>query len=149
MSNRVARLKIITVLYTVMIFLAIIWGGYVRGLGAGLGCGEDWPLCNGYLIPPNLFTDFFVFMEYFHRIIAFLTGWIALGATIYILLYFRHDRKILLSLLLVDALLFTQIMIGMLVVSTRLDPVLSATHLAFATATFGASIILTSFAFRK
>jgi heme A synthase len=31
--------------------LVIVWGAYVRATGAGAGCGEHWPLCNGEVIP--------------------------------------------------------------------------------------------------
>ena len=48
-------------------FLLIVLGGIVRVTGSGLGCGDDWPLCNGRLIPPmNLET----FIEYAHRLAA-------------------------------------------------------------------------------
>ncbi len=144
--NRVAVAKGLALLYTSMIFLAIAWGGYVRAMGAGLGCGPDWPLCNGYLIPPDLFTDINVFLEYFHRIIAFFTGWIALGATLYIFKEFRDNRKMILSIAVTDALLLIQIFLGMLVVNQHLNQILSATHLAIATLTFGASIFMTSVA---
>lgn len=129
-------------LYTIMIFLAISWGGYVRAMGAGLGCGPDWPLCNGYILPPNLFTDIAVFLEYFHRIIAFTTGIVAFASTIFIIKYFSGYRKVLYTLALTDALLIAQILLGMFVVFLHLDPILSATHLTLATLTFGVSILL-------
>jgi len=140
--NKVKVAKGLALLYTSMIFLAIAWGGYVRAMGAGLGCGPDWPLCNGYIVPPNLFTDLDVFLEYFHRIIAFTTGLIALTATVYIIKEFRDNKKMVLTLALTDALLLIQIFIGMLVVNQYLNQILSATHLATATLTFGASILM-------
>ncbi len=149
MSGGTRTLKILTLTYAGMIFLAIAWGGYVRAYGAGMGCGPDWPLCNGYIIPPDLFTDMRVFLEYFHRIIAFLTGWVALGATIYILARYRHDKPLLLALIAVDTLLLIQITIGMYVVATHLDPFLSATHLAVASATFAASVVLATLSMRR
>ncbi len=136
--------KILTLLYSIMIFLAIAWGGYVRAMGAGLGCGPDWPLCNGYLIPPNLFTDIQVFLEYFHRIIAMLTGLIALIATITVLKVYRDSNLAKLAILATDALLLIQIILGMFVVNTHLNQFLSATHLAIATLTFGISVLTVS-----
>ncbi len=29
----------------------IVWGGFVRASGSGAGCGNNWPLCNGEVIP--------------------------------------------------------------------------------------------------
>ena len=133
--------KKLGILYTIMIFLAISWGGYVRAMGAGLGCGPDWPLCNGYVIPPDLFTDLQVFLEYFHRVIAFTTGIVAFVSTIFIFRYFSGYKKVIYTLALTDILLIAQILLGMLVVFLHLDPILSATHLTLATLTFGVSIL--------
>src|SRR5690606_17293697 len=38
------RLAIFTAIY---IYLLIVCGGTVRITGSGMGCGDDWPLCNG------------------------------------------------------------------------------------------------------
>ncbi|MCS7257509.1 MAG: COX15/CtaA family protein, partial [Thermomicrobium sp.] len=48
-------------------FLLIVVGGTVRVSGAGLGCGPEWPLCNGRLIPG---WDLLAWIEYVHRLIA-------------------------------------------------------------------------------
>jgi heme A synthase len=43
----------------------VLWGAYVRATGAGAGCGNRWPLCNGSVIPvsPTLNT----IIEFTHR----------------------------------------------------------------------------------
>ena len=141
--------KSLVLLYSIMIFTAIAWGGYVRAMGAGLGCGPDWPLCNGYVIPPNLFSDVQVFLEYFHRIIAMFTGLIALIATITVIKEFKGDKQVILALAATDILLIIQILLGMYVVNTHLNQFLSATHLAIATLTFGVSVLTTSMIYRS
>ena len=45
----------------------IVLGGVVRVTGSGMGCGDDWPLCNGELIPT---FDLPTSIEYGHRIVA-------------------------------------------------------------------------------
>src|SRR5437762_635052 len=47
--------------------LLIPLGATVRITGAGLGCGEHWPLCNGRLLPP---LDLPTMIEYGHRLAA-------------------------------------------------------------------------------
>ena len=47
--RRFARLAAFSAVYT---YLLIVFGGIVRITGSGLGCGDDWPLCNGQLLPP-------------------------------------------------------------------------------------------------
>lgn len=43
----------------------VLWGAYVRAAGAGAGCGNHWPLCNGEVVPlsPGLNT----LIEFTHR----------------------------------------------------------------------------------
>src|SRR3989304_4179693 len=54
------------------IFFLMVFGGYVKAIGAGLAC-PDWPLCHGQLIPTSYVNAsfFWVAVEYFHRIMAF------------------------------------------------------------------------------
>jgi cytochrome c oxidase assembly protein subunit 15 len=57
--------------------LVILWGAVVRITGAGAGCGDSWPLCNGVVVPqsPALQTV----IEFGHRVTSSLSGVLALG----------------------------------------------------------------------
>src|SRR4030095_10851714 len=46
--RRLARFAWAVLAYNVAV---IAWGAYVRATGAGAGCGNHWPLCNGQVIP--------------------------------------------------------------------------------------------------
>lgn len=56
--------------------LVILWGAVVSATGSGAGCGENWPLCNGAVVPAAERTD--TVIEYTHR----LTSGLALLAVI-------------------------------------------------------------------
>jgi heme A synthase len=51
----------------VVTYLLVTLGGIVRITGSGMGCGDDWPLCNGALVPV---MDLPTFIEYSHRLVA-------------------------------------------------------------------------------
>lgn len=43
----------------------ILWGAYVRVSGSGAGCGKEWPICKGKLVPTM--TSLETLIEYAHR----------------------------------------------------------------------------------
>src|SRR2546430_10144251 len=49
-------------------YLLIVLGAVVRITGSGLGCGNNWPLCNGRLFPP--LDDIGTVIEWSHRLVA-------------------------------------------------------------------------------
>jgi len=53
-------------------YLLIILGAIVRITGSGMECGEDWPLCNGRLLPP--LDDLGTLIEWNHRLFAALVS---------------------------------------------------------------------------
>jgi len=68
--------------------LVIVWGAYVRATGAGAGCGDHWPLCNGAVVPraPGVETV----VEFTHR----ATSGVALLLVVALVVWaFRAYRK--------------------------------------------------------
>ncbi|HEX7939567.1 MAG TPA: COX15/CtaA family protein [Gemmatimonadaceae bacterium] len=61
------RLSVAAVTVT---YLQLMLGGVVRISGSGMGCGDNWPKCNGSWIPP--FTQPTVMIEWTHRLMALL-----------------------------------------------------------------------------
>jgi len=77
-SRRFTRYAWSVVLF---LLLVILWGAWVRISGAGAGCGNHWPTCNGQVLPiaPNTKT----LIEFTHRLtsglclpmVLFMLGW--------------------------------------------------------------------------
>lgn len=72
-ARRAGLLALIAAAYT---YALVVFGGIVRITGSGLGCGEDWPKCNGHWIPPFTFETL---IEYTHRLLAAGIGFVVLG----------------------------------------------------------------------
>lgn len=56
-------------------FVLILLGVYTGATGSGLACSAQWPLCDNGLLPQSLPS----FIEWLHRLIAMLVGFMILG----------------------------------------------------------------------
>ncbi len=50
-------------------------GVYTAATGSGLACSQQWPLCDNGLLPQTLPS----FIEWFHRLVAMVTGFVIVG----------------------------------------------------------------------
>src|SRR5215469_984700 len=65
-------------------FVAVIlWGGLVRATGAGAGCGNHWPLCNGTVLQHSANAS--TIIEFTHRITSGISFFSAVGLLIWTL----------------------------------------------------------------
>lgn len=63
----------------------VAWGAYVRATGSGAGCGSNWPLCNGQVIPRA--EEVATLIEFSHRV----TSGIALLLVVAMLVWARRS----------------------------------------------------------
>ncbi len=117
-------------------YLLIVLGGVVRITGSGMGCGNDWPLCNGRIIPP--LGDTATLIEWSHRVVA--GGLSALVVAVAVLAYLRRNetpgpRGTPLPLALwAVGLLIIQVLLGAVTVWLELPPSAVILHLGTAMA---------------
>ena len=109
----------------------IVIGGSTRVMEAGLAC-PDWPLCYGSLLPGKQ-MNMQVFLEWFHRVDAFLIG-LALLALNFIVVLRRSflPHWLLWCTLTALFLVATQAALGALTVTSLLAPTSVTAHLGTA-----------------
>jgi protoheme IX farnesyltransferase len=105
------RLAMIATGFTVGL---IALGGYVRITGAGMGCSDHWPLCNGRLLP-NL-ADRLEVLEWSHRWVAVMVSGAVAGLAGVALRRHRHDAWLRTPAVLAGVLLVLQVLLGALTV---------------------------------
>jgi len=121
----IKRLSFLTIILT---YALIVFGGYVASSESGMGCGPEWPLCNGSVIPV-LQGD--TLIEFAHRVIG------AVLFVITILLFLKVMRlskeKIIRSVAWgMLFLLIIQVFLGAVVVILDLPAIIVSAHLIIA-----------------
>ena len=119
------KLSKILLALVLLTYLLIVWGGVVRGSGSGLGC-PDWPLCHGQWIPPFR-QD--VLIEYTHRLLASMVGFLTLGLSIFIWIKKELRQRFGKKCGVILALLFVQVLLGGVTVKSELHPYIVTVHL--------------------
>lgn len=94
---------------TGLTFALILLGVYTGAVGAGLTCAGRWPFCDGWLgLFPANWTSF---IEWFHRLVAMITGFLILGTT-YAAWRHDHERRIVVATVVATVVLPVQILLG-------------------------------------
>ncbi len=109
----------------------IVFGAVVRVTDSGMGCGTDWPLCNGAVFPP--LENITAWIEWLHRLFALLIGFFGLAMLIAAWRQYRHSDRRVLHMAAAAAILFiVQSALGAIVVFLELPPTFVTLHLGVA-----------------
>ena len=134
--TRFQKLAIATVVTTVLL---VTVGVIVRATGSGMGC-PDWPLCYGQVIPP--LDDYKAWLEWIHRTIAAVIGFLILGLAFLAWRDHRDRASILWPTLATVALVGFQAWLGRETVRLNNSGESVTAHLAAAMALLGLLIFV-------
>lgn len=105
-----------------LLFSVMMLGVYISASHQGLSC-PDWPLCpNGFDLPSEKY-----FFEHVHRMMVVITASLIFSTAVYSARKIKPARK---TAIIAAIVVCVQMVFGMLVVTTRLEPLLAATHLS-------------------
>jgi cytochrome c oxidase assembly protein subunit 15 len=137
------RLRRLVAASFVLTGVLMVLGVYTAAAGAGLTCAGRWPFCDGYLgLFPATWSSF---IEWFHRLVAMVTGFLILGTTL--LAWLEGVRRSTRVALAVSTILLpTQIILGALTVATYRWAVLTA-HFVTASIIFSGVALAAAWAF--
>jgi len=138
--------------FTTALTLSLITlGVYTSATGSGLACEAQWPLCSDQLVPALAINPDFI--EWFHRVVAMITGFFILGTAGWA--WRLGDRSAKLTATLAVVLLPLQISIGAVTVTIGglipggYSPPTHAAHLLVALTIFTLLTLTTLFAYRN
>lgn len=137
------RLGLLAAFAAAYTYLLVVFGGIVRITGSGLGCGDDWPRCNGEWIPAFTVETL---IEYTHRLLAAGIGVVVLAVVGYAFLRRRDPGMrgrdgLLRPSALAAVLVVVQALLGAVTVRLELPAAVTVAH--FVTAMVFAATLIT------
>ena len=130
----------------ISVFAMLVLGGVVRVTESGLGCGDDWPLCDGRWLPA-LRSD--AIIEYAHRVAAsFLVGPLIAATFIGAWARYRKEPWVLWPATAALVLVIVQALLGAVTVTTELAGHVVLTHLAVAEITMACCVLVLVMSYR-
>jgi heme A synthase len=117
----------------VLLYSVMLIGVYISASNVGLFCTE-WPLCpNGFNFPSPKY-----FFEHYHRVLVVITGVFIYATAAYVIKNARITRKYAIASSIIISF---QILLGMLVVNTKLQSLIVAIHLSTGVLLFGMTLM--------
>ena len=139
MAVKLTAFKGLSLATVVAVYILIVLGGVVSSTGSGLAC-PDWPLCQGQVIPGLTIS---VIIELAHRVWTIVVTVLVVATMLVAWGKYRWPSRITKFSTLTFALLFGQIILGMITVNTRTLPMAVTSHLALATLVFASALTTT------
>lgn len=122
----------------IMTYALIVLGGIVRISGSGLGCGNEWPLCHGRVVPLFSFETLETLIEFGHRITAATVSVLVVASVV---ITWLRARWLFKTALLALGLLLLQIALGAITVKVDLQYWAVVPHLGTAMAILGTLLV--------
>ncbi|HEX2910449.1 MAG TPA: heme o synthase [Chloroflexia bacterium] len=132
----------LTLVNAIAIWLLIVLGGLVRVTDSGTGCGNSWPMCQGSLLPK---MEYHQLIEWNHRFIAWLVGWLMVATILSTLIWFRRPRRLMWLALAGGFFYVLQAVLGGLTVLFSVGHTWSALHMGNSMLLMAAVILLATY----
>lgn len=140
-------LQIYGVITSFGMLVVILQGALVTQTGSGDGCGAEWPLCYGQLIPedPTIAT----LIEYTHRLVSAILGLMVIIHAVWSWIYLRKLKETRLFAILAVTFILFQGLLGAGAVVWGQSSAIMALHFGFSLISFTSVLLLTILAFEK
>lgn len=137
-------IRIFAIITSIGAYIMVLLGVLVTTTGSGHGCGNTWPFCHGQIIPGVITIQGLI--EYSHRIMSTIDGFLVLVLTVWAWLLYRKDFRVKLFAVLSLLFVILQGALGALTVmfegTLALNWILSI-HFGLALIAFASVILLT------
>ncbi|MGI0068981.1 MAG: COX15/CtaA family protein [Nitrosopumilaceae archaeon] len=126
----------------VILYSLMFIGGYLEASGQGLECPQ-WPLCPSGILPSAEFLT-----EWTHRLVAVITGVLIVATAIASWKVAGSHTKLRITGTLAGVFAVSQILLGAIVIDTKLHALIVAIHNGIGILLFAMALLTTLYAFR-
>jgi cytochrome c oxidase assembly protein subunit 15 len=134
-------LKWLGVVTTFVMLIVLIGGALVTKTDSGLGCGNEWPLCHGQIIPEDIKME--TIIELSHRAVSGAAGLLVLALSIGSWRIIGHKRETKFLAALAFFFLLAQALIGAAAVKWGQNDFVLALHFGISLISFASVLLLT------
>lgn len=134
-------IKWFAVAATVGMLFILLGGALVTKTDSGLGCGRNWPDCNGKLIPDNITPE--VLIEFSHRLVTGVVGILIVILAVWAWRKFGHVRETKFLAIMAVFFLVLQALIGAAQVLWGQGDFILALHFGISLLSFASILLLT------
>lgn len=132
-------LRLVALIAAVGLYVVVAMGVLVSDSHSQLGCGHDWPLCNGRFLPgPALKT----LVEFSHRSVAALVGLFVVAAAVWAWRRYGDHAEVRWLSILAVGFVVVEGLLGAAAVLWNEQPAILALHFGFSLTSMGAMLLL-------
>ncbi|USG64920.1 heme A synthase [Brevibacillus ruminantium] len=139
-------LKRFAIASTFITFLVMIGGSLVTKTDSALGCGNDWPLCNGRWVPEYTLESM---IEYMHRFVTGITGIVVLIFSIMAWRRYPRNREVRGLVMFSMFFLILESLLGASAVIWPQSSGVMALHFGFSLLAFSGVLLLSIFVLQR
>lgn len=139
-------LKSLGIFTTFVMLLVLIGGALVTKTGSGMGCGREWPLCNGKFFPALTPESI---IEWSHRMASGISIIVVLSLVVWTWIKLGHKRETKFLGITSIVFLFLQAALGALAVVFGSQPLIMALHFGISLVSFASVFLLTFLIFEN
>ena len=126
----------------VILYSLMFIGGYLEASGQGLACPQ-WPLCPSGILPSAEYLT-----EWIHRLVAAMTGVLIIATAIASWKVSGSHTKLRITGTLAGIFVVSQILLGWIVIDTKLHALIVAIHNGIGILLFAMTLLTTLYAFK-
>ncbi len=138
MSNR--WLRIVSILATVAVLIVVLMGALVTNTGSAYGCGNNWPLCNGQVIPTARAHQ--TWIEFSHRVVSGIAAILVVVTAIWSWIRLKRVKEIRFLAIASVFFIFLQAFLGMGAVVWGQSSIVLALHFGISLLSFSSNLLL-------